>query len=209
MSATSLLNGDPSQPDLLPTDAASVAHRMAAMLDQPAASQWMNEGVMSARKVLLAARAWKRRMVILVRVKRPNGPVASTRVFSTEELPQYPRLFADKKFMGYTEKMDPAKHAAIWMEYEDGEGWMQCGLIDLPALAGETTVAERVAEMVQANKQLCHNANCPMRKNLVPTAPATMRCARCHAVRYCSPECQKQDWPFHKKHCKAAAAKQD
>lgn len=27
------------------------------------------------------------------------------------------------------------------------------------------------------------------------------RCSRCSSVRYCSRECQKEDWPRHKEHC--------
>ena len=34
------------------------------------------------------------------------------------------------------------------------------------------------------------------------TAFEFKRCGRCKIVRYCSPECQKKDWEFHKKSCK-------
>ena len=27
------------------------------------------------------------------------------------------------------------------------------------------------------------------------------KCARCHAVTYCSRECQVEDWPRHKENC--------
>jgi uncharacterized C2H2 Zn-finger protein len=31
--------------------------------------------------------------------------------------------------------------------------------------------------------------------------PTLLRCGRCQAARYCSRECQKQDWPSHKSVC--------
>ena len=31
------------------------------------------------------------------------------------------------------------------------------------------------------------------------------KCSRCKAVRYCSRECQKRDWAYHKKYCNAVA----
>ena len=35
----------------------------------------------------------------------------------------------------------------------------------------------------------------------VCSSPATQRCAGCYSVAYCSPACQKQDWPLHKPAC--------
>ncbi|KAJ6466701.1 hypothetical protein C8R47DRAFT_1025090, partial [Mycena vitilis] len=34
-----------------------------------------------------------------------------------------------------------------------------------------------------------------------PGDPKLRTCARCHVARYCSPECQRQDWKTHKKNC--------
>jgi hypothetical protein len=31
--------------------------------------------------------------------------------------------------------------------------------------------------------------------------PGLLTCSRCKAIRYCSPKCQKSDWPFHKLLC--------
>ena len=36
---------------------------------------------------------------------------------------------------------------------------------------------------------------------VVCSSPATQRCAGCYSVAYCSPACQKQDWPLHKAAC--------
>ena len=35
----------------------------------------------------------------------------------------------------------------------------------------------------------------------VCNTPTTTRCSQCNMVRYCSRECQKQDWKKHKKIC--------
>ncbi|KAJ6539733.1 hypothetical protein B0H19DRAFT_371039 [Mycena capillaripes] len=34
-----------------------------------------------------------------------------------------------------------------------------------------------------------------------PGDPKLRTCARCRIARYCSPECQKNDWPLHKGNC--------
>ncbi|KAJ6478442.1 hypothetical protein DFH09DRAFT_1176978 [Mycena vulgaris] len=34
-----------------------------------------------------------------------------------------------------------------------------------------------------------------------PGEPKLRRCARCHVTRYCSPECQREDWKLHKPLC--------
>ncbi len=36
-------------------------------------------------------------------------------------------------------------------------------------------------------------------------APAAKKCARCKITRYCCAECQRVDWPVHKKHCTDAS----
>ena len=35
---------------------------------------------------------------------------------------------------------------------------------------------------------------------------AARRCSRCRVIAYCSPTCQKADWPCHKKACRAPPA---
>jgi hypothetical protein len=43
-----------------------------------------------------------------------------------------------------------------------------------------------------SNKSLCKICN----------KPGDSKCARCKKIHYCSVECQKKDWPEHKKYCK-------
>jgi len=56
----------------------------------------------------------------------------------------------------------------------------------------------------QARSELPHAYNLDCRKCRKPPPSVKKNhkfCARCRAVRYCSPECQKADWPAHKIEC--------
>ncbi|KAJ7129322.1 hypothetical protein C8R44DRAFT_75213 [Mycena epipterygia] len=44
------------------------------------------------------------------------------------------------------------------------------------------------------SNDLCYRCN-------KPGDPKLRKCARCHVARYCSPECQKNDWKLHKPVC--------
>ncbi len=44
----------------------------------------------------------------------------------------------------------------------------------------------------------CHAPNC--------NQPATRKCAGCEVAYYCSPRCQRQDWPSHRRLCKMVTA---
>lgn len=35
--------------------------------------------------------------------------------------------------------------------------------------------------------------------------PAQSRCSKCHVTKYCSRECQQQDWSTHKIKCKSSS----
>ncbi len=47
---------------------------------------------------------------------------------------------------------------------------------------------------------LCSNMKCPT-DYYPPKGKSLMTCSRCRAIYYCSPNCQKVDWPRHKKYC--------
>ncbi|MCJ1382774.1 hypothetical protein MMC17_005887 [Xylographa soralifera] len=49
----------------------------------------------------------------------------------------------------------------------------------------------------------CNACAKPQASSSVPL----QRCGKCHAARYCSRECQKADWPIHKRICNQSGAK--
>merc|ERR1712070_274024 len=58
--------------------------------------------------------------------------------------------------------------------------------------AKQSTDASKKAAVEE--KPHCHNCMKEIQKPL--------RCGVCKKVSYCSPECQKSDWSFHKRNCK-------
>ncbi|CAN0460710.1 unnamed protein product, partial [Hapterophycus canaliculatus] len=53
------------------------------------------------------------------------------------------------------------------------------------------------SEPEETTRKVCLNPGCPR--------PATKRCTKCRAVRFCSTECQALLWPSHKSLCKSIA----
>mmetsp|Transcript_55253 Transcript_55253/g.145449 ORF Transcript_55253/g.145449 Transcript_55253/m.145449 type:complete len:321 (-) Transcript_55253:14-976(-) len=58
----------------------------------------------------------------------------------------------------------------------------------------EEQAASEPAKAVKAEKPACRNCG----KDIVKS----LRCSQCKAVEYCSAQCQKDDWPYHKRNCK-------
>ncbi|KAJ3511104.1 hypothetical protein NMY22_g15755 [Coprinellus aureogranulatus] len=48
------------------------------------------------------------------------------------------------------------------------------------------------------NRSLCDNLVCPRTH---PTAQSSKECSACHTVVYCSEDCQKADWKYHRAEC--------
>ncbi|GAQ79951.1 hypothetical protein KFL_000420220 [Klebsormidium nitens] len=57
----------------------------------------------------------------------------------------------------------------------------------------------------QKAPQTCARCNVEWR-NLDPDVERYKKCGQCARVHYCGPECQKLDWPEHKKECRKEAA---
>ena len=66
----------------------------------------------------------------------------------------------------------------------------------------------RYAVALDDGKELSLKAECVARNGCAAAGCASEEassvCSRCHAVRYCSRECQRTDWKAHKPVCKAA-----
>jgi hypothetical protein len=97
--------------------------------------------------------------------------------------------------------------------YDDGEtkvidehlipvcGRTECSVAARQSLA---PVVESMDESVRATElRIC--SKCGKTED-EPGMTAFKRCARCKTQYYCSPECQRSDWPKHKKGCRAPPA---
>ncbi|XP_040296054.1 putative protein MSS51 homolog, mitochondrial [Bufo bufo] len=70
---------------------------------------------------------------------------------------------------------------------------------DLAANFGIRTYAEMFQKMEDTYK-FC--AQCKKLPSRLPDPRAMRRCKRCHNIYYCSSECQRENWPVHKKFCR-------
>jgi MYND finger len=50
--------------------------------------------------------------------------------------------------------------------------------------------------------EVCHNQKCGKREQLETEGSRMKRCSKCRDAWYCNAECQKANWPSHKKRCK-------
>ena len=51
---------------------------------------------------------------------------------------------------------------------------------------------------------VCSNCKCPPEKG-----EELKRCSRCHIIRYCSIQCQRKDWDFHRFACSVVTKRSD
>ena len=73
------------------------------------------------------------------------------------------------------------------------------GLIELVDFALADVLEPRVLRPVDLELTLAAVVSAPACE--VCAAPSFRKCARCRHARYCSRECQLQDWPEHKARC--------
>ena len=66
----------------------------------------------------------------------------------------------------------------------------------------ETTEKPGSASEQENSTQAQNMESCRTCKKTADTSKTLSLCAGCHSVRYCSRDCQKQDWKLHKKVCK-------
>lgn len=67
----------------------------------------------------------------------------------------------------------------------------------------EPDVADGLSRHAAGRETRCDWAGCLERASKNPRA-LLKACSRCRATKYCSAECQKADWPSHKRACAAA-----
>lgn len=72
---------------------------------------------------------------------------------------------------------------------------LEKGMLGLMFLS---SLAQQCRMMCFMLKQVCHNQQC----SVLHHSKDLKRCGPCRNTRYCSPECQKQDWPRHKVNCR-------
>ncbi|KAJ7130823.1 hypothetical protein C8R43DRAFT_663316 [Mycena crocata] len=75
------------------------------------------------------------------------------------------------------------------------------------------TLGEVYLEMIKFKREykeedfsICGRKSCPTR--YWETDVKLQRCGKCQEKRYCSKECQQQDWPEHKPHCRKQNARE-
>jgi hypothetical protein len=79
-------------------------------------------------------------------------------------------------------------------------------LVELTALADSIQHACRPrVQLVGCSHPRCPNLSGLSAEGLV-TGRKGVRCGWCEVARYCSPACQKEDWPQHRHVCRRLAA---
>ena len=68
----------------------------------------------------------------------------------------------------------------------------------------DTIDSDDIDDDVSSVYSVCSNCKHPAKKG-----EDLKRCSRCHITRYCSVQCQKKDWDFHRFACAVVAKKSD